>query len=53
MISGDKLDSAYSNAEIRRLELENNIRKQERQRECQLKLKELKLREKEIAAKKE
>ena len=53
MISGDELDSACSNAEIRQLELENNVRKQERQRECQLKLKESKLREKEIAVKKE
>ena len=39
LISNDKLDSAGSKVEIRRLELEHNAREQEKQRECQLKLK--------------
>ena len=51
LISDDELGSASSKVEVRRLE--HTTREQEKQRECQWKLKELELREKEIAAKKE
>ena len=40
LIPDDELDSASSKVEIRQLELEHNARKQEKQREFQLKLKE-------------
>ena len=53
LISDYELDSASSEVAVRRLELEHTAREQEKQRECQLKLKELEHREKEIAAKKE
>ena len=53
LISNHKHDSASSKVEIRWLELEPNAREQEKQSECQLKLKQLEIREKEIAAKKE
>ena len=46
LISNDELDSASSKVKIRQLELEHNTREQEKQRECQYKLKELELREK-------
>ena len=45
MISNHKLDSAISEVEIRQVELEPNAREQEKQRECQLKLKQLEVRE--------
>ena len=53
LIPDNELDSASSKVDVRRLELEHTPREQEKQRECQLKLKELELREKEIASKKE
>ena len=53
LISDDELDNASSKVESRWLELEDNTREQEKQGECQLKLKELEFREKEMAAKKE
>ena len=51
-ILNDELDSASSKVETTQLKLEHDTREQEKQREYQLKLKELKLIEKEILVKK-
>ena len=52
IILDDELNGV-NKVEIKRLELEHDAREQERNRECQLRMRELVLREQEIAAKKE
>ena len=47
-ISDDKLINSINEVEIKQLELEHDAREQERNRECQLRMRKLELREQEI-----
>ena len=55
LLSEEELNSVGSESQLgmKRLELEHQVRQQEKDRECQLRMKELELKEKEIAAKNE